>query len=113
MKGALIWTAAVAGLLAIVGCATGHSTSLTYSNPPRVGSAIRTGTAIIVCDSRAGARYMTLTGFFHADCSKQVTLSDVRIDDREHEDLGQGGMWLLRVPGPEARWFVLPWHDWV
>ena len=57
---------------------------------------------------------MTRTGFYHADCERAITTSDMRVIEQEYEELGEGGMWLLRVRGRanHTTWLVLPWHDW-
>ena len=101
-------------LVVISGCAASNAQRVDFNHPLDVGSYLPADNIVIVCDTRAGARFMTRTGFYHAGCERVMTSSDMRVIEREYEDVGEGGMWLLRVRGRtnHTTWLVLPWHDW-
>lgn len=111
---AALVTVLVVGCVSPYGTTSGHR--LDFDKPPTAGSRVAAGQSVFACTSRDGARFMTLTGFLHAHCSQIVTVNDTRIAEREYEDLGEGGMWLLRLAADDDDtpvWFVLPWHDWI
>ena len=103
--------------LLLGGCTFGGGApELQFKNPPKAGVRVVTDNHDVRCESRAGARYTAETGFFHNDCSHLPNTGVVewRVIEREYEDLGEGGVWLLRSrhDDGEQTWIVLPWHDW-
>ena len=111
MKAAL---SSVLLLVFISGCAVSHNQFLTFHKPLDVGDQLPTGYKVITCDTREGARYMARTGFYHPECRSVQPNSGMRVVSREYENVGEGGMWLIRILDDEdtGTWLVLPWHDW-
>lgn len=101
-------------LVFISGCAVSNNQFLTFRKPLDVGDQVPANSIVITCDTRDGARYMTRTGFYHPECRRVQSNSGMRVVFREYENVGEGGMWLIRIrdDASAATWLVLPWHDW-
>ena len=101
-------------LMLISGCAVSHSQSLSFKWPLKVDNLVPADSIAITCDSREGARYMARTGFYYPGCQRVKTSPGTKVLSREYENVGEGGMWLLRIRSASGNmtWLVLPWHDW-
>lgn len=101
-------------LVLVSGCAVSNNQLLTFHKPLDVGDRLPADFMVITCDTRDGARYMTRTGFYHPECRRAQFNPGMRVVFREYENVGEGGMWLIRIrdAADTATWLVLPWHDW-
>lgn len=85
----------------------------TYANPPLIGKTIPAQVGSVLCFSKGGALAMAQTGFFAPDCEGYTEAPALIVQAREHQQLQEGGVWLLKAfYQQQPVWLPIPWHDW-
>ena len=102
----------------------GERTPLTYRTPPAPGDPVVAQRDLLVCDAPAPARATARTGFVARGCRRLGAETGWRVVELAHEEIEDGGLWLVRVARREPEhdgapdgvretgWIPLPWHDW-